>query len=89
MGDSFIWLTRDNVDLNQPIGTVVPTLVGLESLRTLKLACVNLGISDAQVEQIFYDNAAALFGQSNIDGGLIGGASLNAEHFAAICKAAA
>jgi len=35
------------------------------------------------------DNAAALFGQSNIDGGLIGGASLNAEHFAAICKAAA
>ena len=35
------------------------------------------------------DNAAALFSQSNIDGGLIGGASLNAEHFAAICKAAA
>jgi triosephosphate isomerase len=35
------------------------------------------------------ENAAALFGQSNIDGGLIGGASLNAEHFAAICKAAA
>jgi len=35
------------------------------------------------------DNAAALFGQSNIDGGLIGGASLNAEHFAAICKASA
>ena len=35
------------------------------------------------------DNAAALFTQSNIDGGLIGGASLNAEHFAAICKAAA
>ena len=35
------------------------------------------------------DNAAALFGQTNIDGGLIGGASLNAQHFAAICKAAA
>ena len=35
------------------------------------------------------DNAASLFGQPNIDGGLIGGASLNAEHFAAICKAAA
>ena len=34
------------------------------------------------------DNAASLFGQANIDGGLIGGASLNAEHFAAICKAA-
>ena len=35
------------------------------------------------------DNAASLFSQPNIDGGLIGGASLNAEHFAAICKAAA
>jgi glutamate-1-semialdehyde 2,1-aminomutase len=62
MGDSFIWLTRDNLDLNQPIGTVVLTLVGLESLRTLKLACWNLGLSDSQVEQIFYGNAAELFG---------------------------
>ena len=35
------------------------------------------------------DNAASLFSQPNIDGGLIGGASLNAEHFAAICQAAA
>jgi len=35
------------------------------------------------------DNAVSLFGQPNIDGGLIGGASLNAEHFAAICKASA
>ena len=35
------------------------------------------------------DNAASLFAQANIDGGLIGGASLNAEQFAAICRAAA
>ena len=62
VGDSFLWLTRDNVDFNQPIGAVVPTLVGLESLRTLKLACVNLGLSDVQVERIFYGNAAELFG---------------------------
>ncbi len=33
-------------------------------------------------------NAAELFGQSDIDGGLIGGASLVAEDFAAICAAA-
>jgi glutamate-1-semialdehyde 2,1-aminomutase len=62
MGDSFIWLTRDNVDFGQPIGAVVPTLVGLEALRTLKLACMNLGLSDSQVERIFYANAAELFG---------------------------
>jgi triosephosphate isomerase len=34
------------------------------------------------------DNAAALFAQTDIDGGLIGGASLNAGDFELICKAA-
>jgi triosephosphate isomerase len=35
------------------------------------------------------DNAAALFAQPDIDGGLIGGASLKASDFIAICRAAA
>jgi triosephosphate isomerase len=35
------------------------------------------------------DNAAALFAQPDIDGGLIGGASLKAGDFIAICRAAA
>lgn len=35
------------------------------------------------------DNAATLFAQPDIDGGLIGGASLKASEFAAICRAAA
>ncbi|MBI3155209.1 MAG: triose-phosphate isomerase [Burkholderiales bacterium] len=34
------------------------------------------------------DNAAELFGQPDIDGGLIGGASLKAADFVAICRAA-
>jgi triosephosphate isomerase len=34
-------------------------------------------------------NAPALFGCADIDGGLVGGASLQAQEFAAICKAAA
>ncbi|MCW7538154.1 triose-phosphate isomerase [Aquabacterium sp. A7-Y] len=34
------------------------------------------------------DNAAALFTQADIDGGLIGGASLKAADFTAICRAA-
>lgn len=34
------------------------------------------------------DNAATLFSQPDIDGGLIGGASLKAADFAAICRAA-
>ncbi|PTT86625.1 triose-phosphate isomerase [Pelomonas sp. HMWF004] len=35
------------------------------------------------------DNAAELFAQADIDGGLIGGAALKAADFAAICRAAA
>jgi len=35
------------------------------------------------------DNAALLFGMPDIDGGLIGGASLKAADFVAICRAAA
>jgi triosephosphate isomerase len=34
------------------------------------------------------DNAAALFAQADIDGGLIGGASLKADDFLSICRAA-
>ncbi len=33
-------------------------------------------------------NAAELFGRDDVDGGLVGGASLQAEEFAGICKAA-
>ena len=33
-------------------------------------------------------NAAELFAQVDIDGGLVGGASLNAKEFSAICRAA-
>ena len=48
----------------------------------------------AESMQILYggsvkpDNAKELFGQPDIDGGLIGGASLKAEDFNAICQAA-
>lgn len=34
------------------------------------------------------DNAASLFSMKDIDGALVGGASLNAEEFSVICKAA-
>jgi len=48
----------------------------------------------AQKLQILYggsvkpNNAAELFGMPDIDGGLIGGASLVADDFVAICRAA-
>lgn len=57
-----------------------------------QLAVQDAGV--AQVTRILYGgsvkaaNAADLFGMPDIDGGLIGGASLNANEFGAICRAA-
>jgi triosephosphate isomerase len=57
-----------------------------------KLAALDRGVADAL--RILYGgsmkaaNAGELIGQADIDGGLIGGASLQAEEFLAICRAA-
>lgn len=57
-----------------------------------QLAAQDAGVAEAT--RILYGgsvkaaNAAELFGMPDIDGGLIGGASLNANEFGAICRAA-
>jgi len=61
IGDSFLWLTESNTNFFTAYADLQPALVGAESLRTLKLACWNLGLSDTEVEKIFWGNAAALF----------------------------
>lgn len=53
-----------------------------------------LGAAGADVTIVYggsvkADNAEALFGMDDIDGGLIGGASLKADQFLTICRAAA
>ncbi len=59
------------------------------------LLAERLGGSAADAMRILYggsmkaDNAEALLAQPDVDGGLIGGASLQADSFAAICAAAA
>ena len=62
IGDSFHWLYADEMDLDEKHATLKPVLIGLESLRSVILALHRLKLNDAQVEAIFYDNAAALFG---------------------------
>ena len=58
-----------------------------------KLASLDAGIAARVIIQyggsMNAGNAVELLAQPDIDGGLIGGASLVAESFAAICKAAA
>ena len=65
VNDNFTWLYDDIFDPgpHSPDPRLEFTLVGLESLRCVKYACLNCGLSDSQVEAIFCDNAAALFGQ--------------------------
>ena len=57
-----------------------------------KLAELDSGVASGVVIQyggsVKPGNAKELFGQPDIDGGLIGGASLDADDFIAICKAA-
>ena len=62
IGDSFHWLYADEMDLDERHAALKPVLVGLESLRSLKLACRRLKLSDNQIEDIFYNNAMQLFG---------------------------
>lgn len=61
IGDSFLWLSDANTSFAAAHADVRPTLVGFESLRVLKLACFNLALSDAQIEKIFWHNAAELY----------------------------
>ncbi len=60
-GSSFAVLEADNPIWGARDGAVVPALVGLEHLRSLKWACWGLGLGDSAVEDIFWGNADRLF----------------------------
>lgn len=62
IGDSFHWLYANEMDLDEKHIALQPVLVGLESLRSLRLACDRLKLSERQIENIFYGNAATLLG---------------------------
>lgn len=57
-----------------------------------KLRALDADVADGIIIQyggsVKAANAVELFGQADIDGGLIGGAALNAEEFLGICRAA-
>ena len=63
IGDQFLWLYEDSVDW-KCIGNaeIQLYLVGMESLRALKMATRNLHLSDTQIEDIFWKNGVGLFG---------------------------
>jgi hypothetical protein len=62
LGDSFLWISSDNANLDVPYAKLELALVGHESLRTLKVAAMATRLTDSQVEDIFCHNATALCG---------------------------
>ncbi len=63
IGDSFHWIYADEINLAEKHAELHPVLVGLESLRALRLACWRMRLNAGQIEDIFYNNADQLFGQ--------------------------
>ena len=61
IGDSFHWFYADEMNLAEKHTDLQPVLVGLESLRSLRLACQRMRLGDSQIEDIFFNNAKQLF----------------------------
>ena len=59
--DSYLWLYKNSSEWQENHMTIDPVLIGLEHLRSLKWACWSEKLSDAQVEDIFWNNAEKLF----------------------------
>jgi glutamate-1-semialdehyde 2,1-aminomutase len=62
LGDSFLWISAANTQLDVPYGRIELATVGHESLRTLKIAAQSLRLSDTEVEDIFRNNGLRMFG---------------------------
>jgi predicted TIM-barrel fold metal-dependent hydrolase len=62
LGDSFLWISPDNTNLEVPYAKLELALVGHEALRTLKVAAMSTRLTDSQVEDIFCNNGTGLFG---------------------------
>ena len=65
INDSFSWLYDGDFDLGpHSLDTKQQfSLVGLESLRMLRFACRAYHLTDAQIEDVFCNNAVRLFGK--------------------------
>lgn len=61
IGDSFHWFYAEVMNLAEKHIQLQPVLIGLESLRSLILAFRRLKLTDSQIEDVFCNNALALF----------------------------
>lgn len=61
IGDSFHWLYADEMHLNEKHTALQPVLIGVESLRAVCLAARRCHWTDAQIEDVFANNALRVF----------------------------
>jgi glutamate-1-semialdehyde 2,1-aminomutase len=59
VGDGFVWLDENFCDWKK-VPFAHPVLVGIESLRALKLAAGEFGLNKADIRDIFFENAHRL-----------------------------
>ena len=84
----------ENASADEPAKMVATFVVDTDVVKNGYHGLVVLDEVQAQCVQIVYggsvkaENAQALFSMPDIDGGLVGGASLNADEFGAIARAA-
>jgi glutamate-1-semialdehyde 2,1-aminomutase len=62
VADSHIWVCEESPVWHELHADIKPVLLGLESLRALKWACMTAELGDNEVEDIFWNNAAAVYG---------------------------
>ena len=66
IGNGFVWLDDEMLKgMGGARSHLKPTLVGIESLRALKQAAINLRLSDPQIEDIFWGNAQRLLSRTS------------------------
>ena len=63
-GDSFVWLYEQTPVWGERHNKVDPVLIGLEHLRSVKWACWSERLTDSQIEDVFWNNAARLLNVS-------------------------
>lgn len=66
IGDSFHWIYAEELALEEKHTNLRPVLIGIESLRSVILACRRLKLGDSQIEAIFFDNARQLWGLDSV-----------------------
>ena len=65
VADTFLWLYEETLVWVEKHLTIEPVLTGLENLRSVKRTCWSERLTDNQVEDVFWNAAARLFGVSS------------------------